>query len=69
MVGGSDAHYYREIGYSYTVAKGADDLEDLRKSIAGNKTRAEGEKAPLRYLTLRPFSLDIFKRFYVKNNL
>lgn len=54
IIGASDAHYCREVGYGYTIAEEAKNLQEFKKAILGRKTRFEGKKAPLRYLIFRP---------------
>jgi hypothetical protein len=50
IVGGSDVHYWRDVGDAYTVAKGAKNLEDFKKAILDKKTRTGGKKSHLRSL-------------------
>jgi len=42
MTGGSDAHFYFEIGHGITMLRGAVDLEDLRRGIERRETKLIG---------------------------
>lgn len=53
--GGSDAHYFKEVGWAYTVAQEARNVEEFKKAILEKKVYAQGKKAPLRYLVFRIF--------------
>lgn len=50
MTAGSDAHYFREAGGAYTMAKEAKNLEEFKKAILEKKTKIEGKKSSLFYL-------------------
>lgn len=52
MVGGSDAHYWKDAGDGYTFAPYAKNLEDFKKAILEKRTRGEGKKTPLRSMTI-----------------
>ncbi|PIP24003.1 MAG: metal-dependent phosphoesterase [Candidatus Nealsonbacteria bacterium CG_4_10_14_0_2_um_filter_38_17] len=69
MTGGSDAHYYKEVGYSYTRAENAKNLDDFKNAILKKQTKAEGKKAPLRYLSLRPLAIWGFRGFYLRSKI
>ena len=43
MTGGSDAHFYFEIGRGRTIIGDVDDSEDVRKAILGGNTYLRGE--------------------------
>ena len=47
MTGGSDAHFYFEIGGGRCIIEGVSDMEDIRKSILKNKTRLIGVESSM----------------------
>lgn len=53
MTGGSDSHYYKGIGYTYTECE-ARSIEELKSSILRRKTTVQGKKSPFIYI-LTPF--------------
>lgn len=69
MAGGSDAHYYKEVGYSYTIVENANNLEDIKRAILRKKIKADGEKAPLRYLSFKPFSFFGLRGLYLRSKV
>ncbi|MCK9578278.1 PHP domain-containing protein [bacterium] len=48
-IGGSDSHYYKTVGNTYTECK-ANNLEDYKKQLKEGNTIIYGQKAPLRYI-------------------
>lgn len=56
MVGGSDAHYWKDAGDGYTFAPYVKKLEEFKKAILEKKTRGEGKKTPLRSMTVPAFA-------------
>lgn len=55
LTGGSDAHFYREIGRAVTIVKDASTVEEVLEAIRRGRTRAEGidrgAAATARYVT------------------
>jgi hypothetical protein len=49
MIGGSDAHYYKAIGYTYTEFEGKTE-EELKRAILNKEIKIKGEKSPLIYI-------------------
>ncbi|MDD4409701.1 MAG: PHP domain-containing protein [Candidatus Pacebacteria bacterium] len=47
-IGGSDSHYHRTIGNTYTQCN-ADDLEGFKKELLAKRTIVRGKKAPIIY--------------------
>lgn len=48
-VGGSDCHFFKEVGNAFTEAE-AKNLEDFKEAIFQRKTKVFGKKSPLVYL-------------------
>ena len=53
MIGGSDAHYHKAIGYTYTEFEGSTE-EELKHAILNKQTKIRGKKSPLIYI-ITPF--------------
>jgi len=53
MTAGSDSHYYKGIGYTYTEFEG-NTKEELKQAILNKQTKSKGKKSPLIYI-LTPF--------------
>lgn len=53
MTAGSDSHYHKGVGYTYTEFNG-NTVEDLKQSILNKQTKIKGAKAPLIYI-ITPF--------------
>jgi len=53
MTGGSDSHYYKGVGYTYTEFNG-NTVEKLKQAILNKQTKIKGAKAPLIYI-VTPF--------------
>jgi len=49
MTGGSDSHYYKGVGYTYTEFSG-NTIEELKQSILNKQTKISGKKSPLIYI-------------------
>lgn len=49
MTGGSDSHYYKGIGYTYTEFDGTTD-EELKRAILNKQTKIKEQKSPLIYI-------------------
>jgi predicted metal-dependent phosphoesterase TrpH len=49
MTAGSDAHYYKGIGYTYTEFN-ENTEEDLKQAILNKQTKIKGKKSPLIYI-------------------
>ncbi len=49
-VGGSDCHFFKELGAGYTLVEDAQNLEDFKKGILEKKSVALGKKSPFCYL-------------------
>ena len=49
MTGGSDSHYYKGVGYTYTEFNG-NTVEELKQAILNKQTKIKGTKAPLIYI-------------------
>jgi hypothetical protein len=47
-IGGSDSHYYKTIGNTYTECK-ANSIQEFRSELLKKKTNVVGKKAPLKY--------------------
>ena len=49
MIGGSDSHYYKGIGYTYTEFEGSTE-DELKQAILDKQTKIIGKKAPMIYI-------------------
>jgi predicted metal-dependent phosphoesterase TrpH len=64
QAGGSDCHYFKEAGSAYTLIEDVQNLGEFKKGILEKRSKAQGEKAPLRYLVFRSFCWFRFNKIY-----
>ncbi len=67
MVGGSDAHWHKNVGKGFTIAENAENLEEFKQTILERKTKGEGKKSSLISLLFPPLARLGFKERRLKD--